>query len=77
LRLKRCSFIEAVGNRDFSDCTSIDGAKFRDFLLGKGASCKLDQAYFFVLRANHKVNNPRTWIECYKPLSWNLHAFRW
>ena len=36
MRLKRCSLIEAVGNRDFSDCTSTDGAKFRDFLLGKG-----------------------------------------
>ena len=29
-------FIEAVGNRDLSDYTSIDGAKFRDFLLDKG-----------------------------------------
>ena len=28
-------FIEAVGNRDLSDYTSTDGAKFRDFLLGK------------------------------------------
>ena len=29
-------FIEAVGNRDLSDYTSTDGAKFRDFLLDKG-----------------------------------------
>jgi len=29
-------FIEAVGNRDLSEYTSTDGAKFRDFLLGKG-----------------------------------------
>ena len=29
-------FIEAVGNRDLSDYSSTDGARFRDFLLGKG-----------------------------------------
>ena len=29
-------FIEAVGNRDLSDYTSTDGARFRDFLLDKG-----------------------------------------
>jgi integrase len=29
-------FIEAVGNRDLSDYTSTDGARFRDFLLEKG-----------------------------------------
>ena len=29
-------FIEAVGNRDLSEYTSTDGAKFRDFLLIKG-----------------------------------------
>ena len=29
-------FIEAVGNRDLSEYTSTDGAKFRDFLLSKG-----------------------------------------
>ena len=29
-------FIESVGNRDLSDYTSTDGAKFRDFLLDRG-----------------------------------------
>ena len=29
-------FIEAVGNRDLSDYSSTDGARFRDFLLDKG-----------------------------------------
>jgi len=29
-------FIESVGNRDLSEYTSTDGAKFRDFLLDKG-----------------------------------------
>lgn len=29
-------FVEAVGNRDLSEYTSTDGAKFRDFLLSKG-----------------------------------------
>jgi integrase len=29
-------FIESVGNRDLSEYTSTDGAKFRDFLLAKG-----------------------------------------
>jgi integrase len=28
--------VREVGNRDLSDYTSTDGAKFRDFLLGKG-----------------------------------------
>ena len=29
-------FIESVGNRDLTQYTTTDGAKFRDFLLGKG-----------------------------------------
>ena len=29
-------FIESVGNRDLTEYTSTDGAKFRDFLLNKG-----------------------------------------
>ena len=69
-------FIEAVGNRELSDYTFTDGAKFRDFLLGKGLAVSSIRRIFSSLGPiiklmiqEHGLSAISPLVGTYKPLS--------
>ncbi len=62
-------FIEAVGNRDLSEYTSTDGAKFRDFLLSKGLAVSSIKRVFSSLGPIIKLMIQEHGLNASSPLS--------